>query len=551
MIIIGFFVLITISGPKSVDPNLDSKSVLEEISKDHEELRFKSLELEGNFEEIMSLRHYTKQDLTLLQQAISYQEAYLKALPYFSISDNKRLDFLRERYDQLASEEHYLKSTQSEILSKEKYEAKYYDDAVSLLNLALEEQVLINEFYPLSSYYNINRVTQIKRTLEYYNAYPIYNEIQKLEADALTLADSKKWSDAVAIMELVVEKQLYLNSEFRSSRLADSFKVSRLKRALYKYQSEPLYQEIYKATIEADRFAQEQNYKQAAAYYEKALEQQMKLNDEFVNSPYNSRDKVKDLTVRAQTAGSYNIGEMVNSLNFKIDRDLRNRNIAEAKDKIVRISDAMQRLNEEFPRSSYNDQGLELKIKFLNFIRNDIILIQDRVYESLINVPNEPGIQIYDSEVSQGFYLTLMGGNPSRFKDDQNPVESVSWEDANKFCERLSWIMGWSVRLPKEYEFRASIGRLRYIKLENHVVSYEENGGVANVKSRSPMGDGFYDLLGNISEWLYSEEAYFNEPAKHIGGHFRDSLEAIYSVPLRKANRNEKSRLIGFRFVLE
>ncbi len=551
ILIIGFFVLITISGPKTVDPNLDSKSVLEEISKDHEELRFKSLDFEGQFEEIMSLRQYTKQDLVLLKQAVSFQEAYLNALPYFSISDNQRLDFLRERYDQLASEEHYLKSKQSEMLSKKNYEAKDYGDAVSELNIALEEQVLINEYYPLSAHYNINRVTQIKRTLEYYNAYPIYNEIQKLEAQALALANSKKWLEAAEIMEIVVEKQLYLNSEFRSSRLADSFKISRLKRALFKYRSEPLYGKIHKATVEGDRFVQEQNYMQAAAYYEQALEYQIKLNDEFSNSPYSSRDKVKDLTVRAQTAGSYDIGEMINTLNFKIDRDLRNRNIAEAKDKIVRISDAMQRVNEEFPRSSYNDQKLESKIKFLNFIRNDIILIQDRVYEGLINVPDEPGVQIYNSEVSQGFYLTLIGGNPSRFKNDQNPVESVSWEDANKFCERLSWIMGWGVRLPKEYEFRSSIGRLRYIKLEKHVVSYEENRGVANIKSRAPIGDGFYDLLGNISEWLYSEEAYLNEPAKHIGGHFRDSLEAIYSVPLRTANRNEKSRLIGFRFVLE
>ena len=37
----------------------------------------------------------------------------------------------------------------------------------------------------------------------------------------------------------------------------------------------------------------------------------------------------------------------------------------------------------------------------------------------------------------------------------------------------------------------------------------------------------------------------------HFGSHFGDSLEAIYAVPLRQVNRNERSRLIGFRFVVE
>ena len=111
--------------------------------------------------------------------------------------------------------------------------------------------------------------------------------------------------------------------------------------------------------------------------------------------------------------------------------------------------------------------------------------------------------------------------------------------------------MGLRVRLPKEYEFRAAIGALRYLKLEKYVVSNADEGKLSNLASKEPLGEGFYDLLGNVSEWLFSDGAYENEPVIHIGGHFNDRINTIYSVPKREVNRNERSRLIGFRFVVE
>jgi formylglycine-generating enzyme required for sulfatase activity len=177
--------------------------------------------------------------------------------------------------------------------------------------------------------------------------------------------------------------------------------------------------------------------------------------------------------------------------------------------------------------------------------------VQDRIYENLISVPNEPGIKMLKTEVSQALYSTIIGYNPSRFVGDLMPVESVNWNEANDFCLRLSWIMGLRVRLPKEHEFRSAIGPLRYIKLEKFVVSNAEEGELTNLASKEPLGEGFYDLLGNVSGWLFSDGVFENERVKHIGGHFNDRLNTIYSVPVRMINRNERSRLIGFRFVVE
>jgi len=56
--------------------------------------------------------------------------------------------------------------------------------------------------------------------------------------------------------------------------------------------------------------------------------------------------------------------------------------------------------------------------------------------------------------VTQAQYEAVMGTNPSRFQNNpQNPVEKVSWNDAQAFCQKLSQITGKTYRLPTEAEW--------------------------------------------------------------------------------------------------
>ncbi len=112
--------------------------------------------------------------------------------------------------------------------------------------------------------------------------------------------------------------------------------------------------------------------------------------------------------------------------------------------------------------------------------------------------------------------------------------------------------MGKPVRLPTENEFRAALGRLRYVVLENHVWSLAETDGTPRpVGTKEPFASGFHDLLGNISEWLESVDRFETEDARHIGGHALDSLETIFTVPVREAPREERNRMTGFRIVMQ
>ena len=111
--------------------------------------------------------------------------------------------------------------------------------------------------------------------------------------------------------------------------------------------------------------------------------------------------------------------------------------------------------------------------------------------------------------------------------------------------------MGRSVRLPTENEFRQALGPLRYVVLEEHVWSSANSNGVAQpIATKAAFSSGFYDLLGNVSEWLESVDRFAGEDVRHIGGHMQDSLEVMFAVPMRSAPRGERSRMIGFRVVM-
>lgn len=118
---------------------------------------------------------------------------------------------------------------------------------------------------------------------------------------------------------------------------------------------------------------------------------------------------------------------------------------------------------------------------------------------------------IGETEITQEVWENVMGSNPATIKGENLPVESISWEDAHRFCERLTAITGYTFRLPTEAEWEyAARGGHKYVRPyiyagSNNVdqVGWHLANSRANlneVKQLQPNELGLYDMSGNVYE---------------------------------------------------
>jgi formylglycine-generating enzyme required for sulfatase activity len=123
------------------------------------------------------------------------------------------------------------------------------------------------------------------------------------------------------------------------------------------------------------------------------------------------------------------------------------------------------------------------------------------------------------TEITQGQWNAVMGGNPSRFTQcgEDCPVENVSWYEAQEFARRLSQKTGKTYRLPSEaeWEYAARAGsntKWSFGDNENQLSNYGwylsnskawfgENKS-QRVAEKKPNAFGLFDMHGNVSEWV-------------------------------------------------
>ena len=146
----------------------------------------------------------------------------------------------------------------------------------------------------------------------------------------------------------------------------------------------------------------------------------------------------------------------------------------------------------------------------------------------------ETGFWLFDTPVMQALWLAVMEDNPSEFKRLERPVESVSWDHAKAFIERLNErLPDLDMRLPSEAEWeyacRAGTAEATYaggwssdddgadLAILGQIAWYRENSDNQThpVSQKRPNDFGLYDMLGNVDEWCEDEwhDSYEGAPS--------------------------------------
>jgi len=129
-------------------------------------------------------------------------------------------------------------------------------------------------------------------------------------------------------------------------------------------------------------------------------------------------------------------------------------------------------------------------------------------------------------EVTQAQFEAVMGEDPATFKGANNPVESVSWQLAKEFCQKLGLMVGHAVRLPTEaeWEYACRAGTRTVFSFGDDLDSIDDHawyGGNSDGKTH-PVGQkppnpwGLYDMHGNVREWCrdWYDAGYYARSAR-------------------------------------
>ena len=177
-------------------------------------------------------------------------------------------------------------------------------------------------------------------------------------------------------------------------------------------------------------------------------------------------------------------------------------------------------------------------------------------------------------EVTQTQFERVMDVNPSQSKNAHCPVDSVSWDEAMTFCQKLSELdVHFNYRLPTEaeWEYACRAGTMTRYSCGNDLDARAAWTKRNSDREAHPVGQmrpnpwGLYDMHGNVHEWCldhwkdgYGDSSPQDDPngppagTEHVfrGGSFAHDFKTCRSASRRHAALDYQGATIGFRVVL-
>lgn len=403
---------------------------------------------------------------------------------------------------------------------------------------------------------NFVREARIDQARQELTAAPLAEEVSEALRAARAAVQAQDWAGALAAYGTARDRQVRINGEFARTKYADLVLLGNIEREIQSLDATGPAGEVDEREAAGDRALAADDFRGAALAFEEARQLQMRVNREFARSRFQSAARVEQLEVKRQTADSVPLIEALRAEDRAIAFLLRRRETENANQRIAAAETSVRALFNQLPKSTRLDAALQLKITYLASQRERLGEIQDAVLARLRPLPGAAELRLFTTEFPQVLYLQVMKSNPSRHAGRAFPVDSVSWEDATMCCQRLGWLLGRTVRLPTADEFRVALGPV------GPAGAGGDGGGTKNEaagqnQSREmallPANEaGFYDLVGNLAEWLQDAVAgTAGDRGLVAGGSYLDRAETTDRNLTQVMARTDRARHVGFRVVVE
>lgn len=185
-------------------------------------------------------------------------------------------------------------------------------------------------------------------------------------------------------------------------------------------------------------------------------------------------------------------------------------------------------------------------------ICNNMVMVKGDYRQSM------PPFKMSKYEVTQDIWQAVMNATPSSTKDNNLPVDKVSWDDCQTFLEALNALSELTFRLPTEAEWNYAaeggvIGQPTTFAGSDDIDAvawYAGNAaGLIHLPgSKLANETGLYDMTGNVEEWTQTEES-----SRYVakGGYYSTS-ESNAALTARNTYTPSTRRAgLGLRLVLD
>ena len=548
-LVLAFFYFLTLLGPGKkveydyvyIDPERESKDILKE-----------SEMLEDEFEKASLAAKVTEADIEKLRRAIALQEVYIDKARLIDRAPAERLLKLQTRLDdtEAAPLAEIIAELEKKALAAETEEKD--SEAVEIYKQLYDLQSRINTDYPHSKYKDIRKSAQFDSRVKMFLARPMYLKSVEAENAAREALEKGDWATAQLQFEKAIETITQMNSTYPTSVYTDFARLQKLDIELDSLKSSSLAAKINDYLGKARSAEAAGDHILASESYGDAVEVQKELNRLFPKSEHASDEKISDYEKKRVDAYSWKFAKEIVEQDKLLNRALYDGDFEKAKDISLNLLRKSEQFKTNFPRSQTVNDDLILRLRYITFMANNIPQIQKQVLGNLQKIEGFDSVEMLKTEVPQDLFILIMQENPSRDSDNpRKPVDSVTAEEISRFCNRLSWILGRNVSLPSKAQFKAAVGSLRYADLNEISWNNINSGGHTHpVATKKPNDRGFYDLLGNVGEYVISDDEDAVSGYKIIGGGAQTQTDSMLDLSEFSMDEKQRNRMVGFRIVV-